>query len=109
LRMSRLLDITGPISAQPVEEASVVDGTPEIGFRRLAEFRATKVGVWEMSPGTTTDVETDEVFFVLAGSATLAFQDGTTLTLGPRSTVRLRAGDKTTWIVHETLRKIYVC
>jgi uncharacterized cupin superfamily protein len=106
--MNHLLDVTGPIDSQPAQ-ASVADGAPAIGFRRLAEFAASKVGVWEMTPGTVTDVEVDEVFFVLAGSATLVFEDETTLTLSPGATVRLHAGDKTTWTVHETLRKIYIC
>lgn len=44
---------------------------------------------------------------VLSGSASVEFDDGTVLELGPSSTVRLRAGDRTTWTVHETLRKVY--
>ena len=44
---------------------------------------------------------------MLSGSATVEFEDGTVLELGPCSTVRLRAGDRTTWTVRETLRKLY--
>ena len=53
--------------------------------------------MWEMTPGTMSDVEAEEVFVVLSGSATVEFEDGTVLELGPSSTVRLRAGDRTTW------------
>ncbi|WP_307861649.1 cupin domain-containing protein [Nocardioides xinjiangensis] len=64
--------------------------------------------MWEMTPGTATDVEVDEVFVVLSGSATLTFGDGEQVVLGPGSVVRLRAGEHTTWAVRETIRKIYV-
>ena len=68
-----------------------------------------EVGVWEMTPGTATDVEVDEVFVVLAGAGTVTFDDdGEQVELGPGSVVRLRAGERTTWVVRETIRKIYV-
>ena len=34
--------------------------------------------------------------------------DGEQVELRPGSVVRLRAGERTTWVVHETIRKIYV-
>ena len=62
-----------------------------------------------MTPGTATDVEADEVFVVLSGRATLTFEaDGETIELGPGVVVRLREGERTTWTVHETIRKIYL-
>ena len=41
-------------------------------------------------------------------SASVSFDDGESVELGPGSVVRLRAGEHTTWVVRETLRKIYV-
>jgi uncharacterized protein len=65
--------------------------------------------VWEMTPGTMTDVEADEIFVVLSGAATVEFADGTApLQLGAGDVGRLAAGAETTWTVTETLRKIYL-
>ncbi len=48
------------------------------------------------------------LFVVLAGAGTVAFEDGSVLTLAPGVVVRLHAGDRTVWTVTETLRKLYV-
>lgn len=47
------------------------------------------------------------MFVVLSGRATVAFEDGPTLEVGPGDACRLRAGQRTVWTVHETLRKVY--
>lgn len=86
-----------------------VGGDPRVGAAELTDFYGVEVGVWEMTPGVATDVEVDEVFVVLAGSATIEFGDGSpTLQVGPGDVVRLAAGAETTWTVTETLRKIYL-
>ena len=86
-----------------------VGGDPRIGAAELTSFYGVEVGVWEMTPGVATDVEVDEVFIVLAGSATIEFgDDSPTLRVGPGDVVRLAAGAGTTWTVTETLRKIYL-
>ncbi|GAB3083169.1 MULTISPECIES: cupin domain-containing protein [unclassified Phycicoccus] len=106
--MTRLLDTTAPVTLEPVPATTVVEGSPQAGARPLAEVVGTEVGVWELTAGTVTDVEVDEVFVVLSGSATVSFEDGEVIDLGPGVTVHLRAGDRTTWTVHEVLRKVYV-
>lgn len=106
--MFRVLDVAAAVPTTPLDPATVVDGTPEAGSRALAAVAGVEVGVWEMSPGTATDVEVDEVFVVLSGAATVSFEDGESVELGPGSVVRLRSGEHTTWVVRETLRKIYV-
>lgn len=73
----------------------VVDGGPTLGL-------------WEAGPGQDDDVEVDEVFVVLSGAGTVAFDDGDVVELRPGAVVRLRAGEKTTWDVTERLRKLYV-
>ncbi len=86
-----------------------VDGDPHTASAVLDVFHGVEVGVWEMTPGVATDVEVDEVFVVLAGSATIEFGDGSpTLKVGPGDVVRLAAGAETVWTVDETLRKIYL-
>lgn len=86
-----------------------VDGDPQTGAAELTNFYGVEVGVWEMTPGVATDVEVDEVFIVLTGSATIEFGNGSpTLQVGAGDVVRLAAGAATTWTVTETLRKIYL-
>jgi uncharacterized cupin superfamily protein len=74
----------------------------------LAQLGASGVGVWEMAPGTEQDTEVDEVFVVLAGRGSVTFEDGEVVELRPGVVVRLTAGERTTWTVTETLRKVYV-
>lgn len=92
---------------EPVAPDQVVTGTPATGYAELDE--ASGVGVWEMTPGAMSDVEADEVFVVLAGSATVEFVRPAlpSIELAPGSVVRLAEGMETVWTVRETLRKVY--
>jgi uncharacterized protein len=94
---------------EPVPADQSVRGEPTTASTTFDEFGGLEVGVWEMTPGVMTDVEADEVFVVLSGSATVEFGDGTaTLNIGPGDVVRLAAGVETVWTVAETLRKVYL-
>ncbi len=94
-------------SLVPAEQ--VEQGSPSTSAVALGEFRGSEVGVWELTPGTVTDVESEELFIVLSGAATVLFVDeDRTVHLGPGSVMRLEAGQRTVWTVTETLRKIYV-
>ncbi|MEQ6903246.1 cupin domain-containing protein [Nocardioides sp. YIM 152588] len=106
--MARVLDLTSDIPATPVAPDTVLDGTPTAGSRSLSAVSGAEVGVWEITPGTVTDVEVDEVFVVLSGSGSVTFEDGERIDLAPGVAVRLAAGDRTTWVIRETLRKVYV-
>jgi len=90
----------------------VIAGAPTTGFAVLVEASLERsgpeVGVWEMTPGTATDVEVDEVFVVLAGRATLLMPGLDAVELTSGSVVQLTAGMVTTWIVYEPLRKLYI-
>lgn len=91
---------------EPVPAEQVVAGTPSTGYVDLTDT----IGVWEMSPGAMRDVEADEVFVVLSGSATVSFENPglSPISLAPGSVMRLAAGMRTVWTVHETLRKVYL-
>lgn len=88
----------------------IVEGTPSAGFVDLDDAHGRTVGVWEHTPGVSTDVEADEVFVVLTGSGTLAFEEPAlpSVELRPGVVVRLEAGMRTVWTVRETLRKVYI-
>ena len=95
---------------EPVPDDQSVEGAPSTGAVTLGAFTGLEVGVWEMTPGVMRDVEKDEVFVVLSGSATVEFNDGAApLTLSHGDVVRLAAGAETVWTVTETLRKVYLC
>jgi len=97
------------LNHEPVPADQSVSGQPRTGVATLGEFGGLEVGVWEITPGVMRDVEADEVFVVLSGSATVEFADGTSpLQLGPGDVVRLAAGTETVWTVTETLRKVFL-
>ena len=106
---SALSAITLPLDEEPVPDDQRVAGEPTTAAATLTEFDGLEVGVWEMTPGTMRDVEADEVFVVLSGSASVDFVDGSPpLRLGPGDVVRLAAATQTVWTVNETLRKVYL-
>ena len=93
-----------PVPAEQSLGAATTTATTTVG-----EFSGLEVGVWEMAPGAMSDVEADEIFVVLSGSATVEFGDGSpTLHIGTGDVVRLGAGAETVWTVTETLRKVYL-
>ena len=93
----------------PLEPNDIESGAPSASLVELLEAPALAIGVWELSEGTVTDTEEDEVFVVIAGAATVEFEDGSApLYLRPGVVGRLAAGTRTRWTVTETLRKVYV-
>ncbi len=95
------------LELEPVSADQVVAGSPLTGTQVLATFGDNEIGVWEMSSGTMWDVEVDEVFLVLAGSARITRGDSSVLDVVPGSIVTLSAGERTEWVVQDFLRKIY--
>ena len=106
------LDVAGlalePGSALPADQ--VLEGTPRTAERALATTSdgRRQTGVWEITPGVSTDVEAEETFVVISGHATVEVEGGPTLVLAPGVVGTLPAGARTTWRVTETLRKVYV-
>lgn len=100
---------------EPVPADQVVAGSPTTAYLALDESAVGEIGVWEMSAGAMRDVEVDEVFVVLAGTATVEFEHvpstgrpGDPIVLAPGAVVRLEAGMKTIWTVREPLRKVFI-
>ena len=96
------------LTLEPVAAEQVVSGSPRTGSAPLGVFNGQEFGVWEMSVGAMSDVETDELFIVIAGRATVELDSGERFELVPGSTVVLSEGARTVWTVSETLRKIYI-
>ncbi|MBB1252399.1 cupin domain-containing protein [Streptomyces alkaliterrae] len=94
---------------EPLDASQIVSGEPVVTGRVLWESAdgTQSRGIWQITPGVVTDTEADEIFTVLSGRATIAFEGGPVLEVGPGDACVLRAGDRTTWTVHETLRKVY--
>ena len=105
--MDELRTTTGiPALGLPLEPTP---DDPLTASAELGRFAGLEVGVWEMAPGTATDVEADELFVVVAGRARIDFPvTGNRIEVGPGDVVRLTAGDETVWTVSETLRKVYL-
>ena len=89
------------LTHQPVPAAQAIRDAPSTAASTLGEFGGLEIGVWEMSPGVMTDIEADEVFVVLSGSATVEFADGT-------ATLARFVTDATELSVRWTLRKVYL-
>jgi uncharacterized protein len=97
------------LEPDPPAPEQIVSGSPEVSGKVLWESPDGRRirGIWQITPGVVTDTEADEVFVVISGRATIAFEDGTVLEVGPGDLAVLTEGDRTTWTVHETLRKAY--
>lgn len=94
----------------PFATNQVVAGEPTSGWLALTALDGVDVGVWQMTPGTVTDTEADEVFCVVAGRGVVEFLDpvADAVELRPGVLVRLQSGWRTRWTITETLRKIAV-
>lgn len=100
-------------SATPVVLTALPDdkcpqGPVHTGLDLLAHTEVFEVGVWEHEAGASTDVEVDEVFVVLSGRGRILLADGTELPLAPGTVGILDAGERTTWEITETLRKVWI-
>ncbi len=95
-----------------VDPAQVASGAPRTGFAPLAEISGAHVGVWEMTAGGMHDIEADEVFAVVSGSAVVTLLHDNhavkTIKLCPGDVCRLSAGMTTRWDVADHIRKVYL-
>ncbi|MEU5953178.1 cupin domain-containing protein [Streptomyces sp. NPDC047525] len=97
------------LEAEPLDPEQIVSGTPEVTGKVLWESADGKQlrGIWQITPGVVTDTEANELFVVVSGRATIEVEGGDVIEVGPGDAAVLREGDRTTWTVHETLRKAY--
>lgn len=101
-----------PVQLEALPPQEILTGAPQAGIAELGTLGGAEYGLWEMSVGTATDVEADEVFVVTAGEGTVLIAPfggapARTLHLIPGSIVRLHAGMHTTWTVTSALRKVW--
>ena len=98
-----------PLVPGELDPSQVIDGSPQVTEVVLSESADGRVvrGLWRITEGTVTDTEQDELFVVLEGRATIAVDDGPTLEVGPGDVCVLERGARTTWTVHEPLRKVF--
>lgn len=97
------------LEPEPLDPAQILSGEPVVTGKALwesADGRQVR-GIWQITPGVVTDTEANELFVVVSGRATVVVEGGATLEIGPGDACVLREGDRTTWTVHETLRKAY--
>ncbi|MFF9894093.1 cupin domain-containing protein [Streptomyces longispororuber] len=97
------------LEEEPLDPEQIVSGDPVVTGKVLWESADGKQvrGIWQITPGVVTDTEADELFVVVSGRATIEVEGGGVLEVGPGDAAVLREGDRTTWTVHETLRKAY--
>ncbi|MFD4525359.1 cupin domain-containing protein [Streptomyces sp. NPDC058470] len=97
------------LEPEPLDPAQIVSGAPVVTGKVLWESADGKQlrGIWQITPGVVTDTEANELFVVVSGRATIEVEGGDVIDVGPGDAAILREGDRTTWTVHETLRKAY--
>ena len=99
------------LSHEPVPDAQVVSGTPQTGVAVLGEWNGRELGVWEMTPGEMRDVEADELCVILNGAGfvrRIIGGEAVNQPLVPGAVFALVEGEETLWVVHETVRKVYL-
>lgn len=101
-----LPDVDLPLT--PLDPDQVVAGQPQVRTLPIHQSPQVSIGIWQHGIGVSRDIEADEVFIVLDGRATIEVEDGPTLHIGPGDIGLLPAGARTTWTIHQPLRKAYV-
>lgn len=100
------------LTAEAVPAEQRLAGTPTTGTLELGSFGDAEIGVWEMTAGRMSDVESDEVFVVISGRGSIELEpggeDSEVIALAPGVVVRLAGGTRSIWTVTETLRKVYI-
>ncbi len=97
----------------PLEElpfVNVLAGSPKHEGRfDLGGFgMRTMAGVWQCTPGKFEyTYPGDEICTLLAGKIHVTEQDGTVHTYGAGDTFYTSKGEQVTWVVEETVRKVF--
>jgi uncharacterized protein len=101
--------VLGQLQPAPLEPEQVLAGDPRTSELTLAatEDGAESAGLWRCTRGSFTDVEVEESFLVICGRATVRYENGTEFELVPGSVHRFAGGERTTWVVEETILKAF--
>lgn len=106
-RVTRVQDVAIPLA--PLPASDVVQGEPAAAAVELTRVGDVAVGVWQMTAGIARDTEADEVFLVLGGRAEIVFVDSDErIEVGVGDLVTLHEGERTEWIVHEAITKVWI-
>ena len=88
----------------------IISGQPDARGMFLWQTDDKRIGsgVWTCTPGTfRADYAWDETAQILEGRVTITDDDGDIVTLGPGDLFFVPIGSKTTWVVHEAVRKSF--
>jgi uncharacterized protein len=96
------------VAHAPLDPEAVVAGEVTTGEIELDTVDELAVGVWEHSVGTSTAIEIDEVFVVIAGRGRVTDAEGDVIELAPGVVGVLPAGAETTWEITEPIRKVWI-
>lgn len=93
----------------PLEPAQILAGRPQARGKALHEGPGdTGCGVWECTPGTFVwSYELNQSMVLTAGEAEIAVEGGERFTVRVGDAAFFPAGTRATWIVKETVRKLY--
>jgi uncharacterized protein len=91
----------------PLEEAT----GPEMltsGTTLWKDDSGSETGIWECTPGPSRwTLETNELVYVLNGTMTVTADGGEPILARPGDVLMFPKGWEGTWLIHETLRKVY--
>ncbi len=93
---------------RPLDGPRNISGGVTTAVQPLGVEGDMEVGVWEHSVGTSSDVEVEEIFVVLAGRGRVTCDQGGVIELAPGVVGLLPSGARTTWEITEPLRKVWI-
>jgi len=73
------------LEPDPLDPSQIIAGSPEVSGKVLWESEDGRQirGIWQITPGTVSDTEANELFVVVSGRATIAVEGGDTFDVGP--------------------------
>ncbi len=95
----------------PIPEEQILEGNPQAKIWINAQSPDLKVthGVWSCTVGSFSwDFTWDEFAMILEGEVTTIPEDGEAITLREGDFINFPLGLKTTWVVPEFIKKMFV-
>ena len=81
----------GDLDESALDPAKIVSGNPQVLHKGIYDGDDVTIGIWQHGVGVSIEIEA-----------------GPTLEVGPGDIGTYPPGSRTTWTVHEPLRKVYV-